>query len=187
MNFFGQNMNSDLNPLHNQLFRPIPSMFHSFELDGPFTHCTACQKDLKASKASYLLEKIISRGEVIAEYALCRECMQPMREEISEESKTRIQAFYKENRKVWQDLTKCNLCLQPMEELVSYKIVADCIGDTLFSLNHPTTLCGTCHGKLSECVSELTRKNMEGYRDKLFPDPPQVAKELKEESFATLE
>ena len=180
-------MNGELNPLHEQLFRPIPPILHSFELEGPFTHCTVCGKDLKASKSSYLIEKIISQGEVIAEYAICRDCMQPMREEVSEESKTKIQAFYKENRKVWQDLSRCNFSLQPIDELVSYKIVADCIGDRIFSLNHPTTISGVWHAKLSECVSELTRKNMEGYREKIFPDPPQVAKELKEESFASLE
>lgn len=184
---FSNSLNGDLNPLHKQLFRPIPAVFHSFELDGPFTHCTACNKDLLKSAGSYLLEKIISRGEVLAEYALCRECMEPMREEVSEESKQAIQAFYKENRKTWQDLERCNLCLQPMDELVSYKIVADCIGQELFSLNHPTTICGTCHSRLSACISELTRKNMEGYREKIFPDPPQVAKPLKDESFVGFE
>ncbi len=167
-----------LNSLHEQLFRPIPDLFFSCETGEPFIHCTGCGKNLIEDRATYLVEKVYQRGEVIVEFAMCHECLKPVREEISEESKSALQKFFKENRKVWQDLTRCNLCLQPLEELVSFKILADCSGNQLFSLGHPTTICGTCHGKVSECISELTRKNMDQHRDLFVPDPPMAEKSL---------
>mgnify|MGYP006275313799 CR=1 FL=1 len=173
-----KSINNQLQPLHQQLFRPIPSLLHSFETGEAFQHCTGCGKDLLAEKASYLVEKIFSKGEVIVEYAMCRDCLEPIRQEISAESKEAIQKFHKERRKIFQNLEKCNFCLQPVEELVGYKMVADCSGDQLFSLGHPTTLCGTCHGEMAEGISEKTKKDLDKHRDKFVPDPPQVAKDL---------
>lgn len=173
-----KSINNQLRPLHEQLFRPIPPVLHSFETGKAFEHCTGCGKAIVEEQASYLVEKIYSKGEVIVEYAMCRDCLEPIRQDISEESKPAIQKFHKERRQVFQSLEKCNFCLQPVEELVGYKIVADCSGDQLFSLGHPTVLCGTCHGELAQGISEKTKKDLDKHRDKFIPDPPQVAKEL---------
>jgi uncharacterized protein with PIN domain len=178
MNPQWHNINSKLSGLHEQLFRAIPSILHSFEHDGPFTHCISCNKELIKSGSSYLIEKVISRQEVLLEYAMCRDCMAPVREAFSEESTKAVQEFYRTRRKIVQDTSKCNLCLQPIDELIAYKIIGECSGNQLFSLNHPTLVCGMCQNELSQKISQRTKDNLEGFRDRIFPGPPEEAEPI---------
>ena len=52
----------------------IPAAFHSFEQDGPFTHCKICGGVLAACPEGYLIEKAYKGGEVLSENAVSEPC-----------------------------------------------------------------------------------------------------------------
>ena len=72
---------------------PIPTIFHSFEHDAPFSKCVSCDRPLREKGVSYFIEKLYRKDEVVFEYALCESCRSASSEMISFESMTDIGSF----------------------------------------------------------------------------------------------
>ena len=79
----------------------IPKDFYDFE-GNAFTHCKNCQIDLLNPAQAYTIEKAVKvypegLGEqVIFEHAICLSCSKQLSEEISKESKERLQNYFEE-------------------------------------------------------------------------------------------
>jgi hypothetical protein len=79
----------------------IPKIFHKAE-GGLLGECIMCNQNLLAPPQDYLLEKAFriypeyKKTEVIFEYAMCLTCAHAMHNELSEESRQRIEAYFAE-------------------------------------------------------------------------------------------
>ncbi|MCH7228848.1 hypothetical protein [Haloferula sp. A504] len=74
---------------------PIPERFHSFETGGPFKICSVCSRAFDEDEP-HLIEKAFQKGETVYEYAICQPCHDGIREELSEESRQRIESHLRE-------------------------------------------------------------------------------------------
>ena len=81
----------------------IPKEFYSFETKAPFEFCIECNKYLLDEGTEYLIEKAIKNYEgyeaqdVIFDYAICMECAEDMRNQISKESWESMMRYFQEN------------------------------------------------------------------------------------------
>ncbi|MCA9033698.1 MAG: hypothetical protein KDA91_01150 [Planctomycetaceae bacterium] len=66
-------------------FLPIPQLFKSTYLDGPFVECVDCGKSLDSSFV-YTIQKRIVAGEHVFEMAMCSDCRGRLTETFSRES-----------------------------------------------------------------------------------------------------
>lgn len=49
-----KSINNHLHTIHQDLFRAIPGIFHSFETGEAFRHCTGCGKDLGKHREKFM-------------------------------------------------------------------------------------------------------------------------------------
>ena len=72
--------------MDNQKHVPIPPVFHSLELGGPFRECLICEGNLLDcdSPKRYMIERIFRGTEPILEYAMCQACHHDMSQQISQ-------------------------------------------------------------------------------------------------------
>ena len=75
--------------------QPIPSFFHAYDTGAPFRSCQVCERDLMTYTKPYVIEKAIRRypkfdtEDVIFEYAICMDCAEEQRKQMSKESMIR--------------------------------------------------------------------------------------------------
>lgn len=74
-------------------FTDIPHLFHSEYEGEPFSKCAVCSRDLLAPDAIYTVSKTCNHGEAIMELAVCSDCAEDVRNEVSEESRLAIENF----------------------------------------------------------------------------------------------
>ena len=84
--------------------KPIPEEFYSFNTGKPFERCIDCDKYLLDGEP-YMIEKAIrqypgySAKDIIFEYAMCVDCAERLKNEMSQESMASIQKFFMSNIK----------------------------------------------------------------------------------------
>lgn len=75
---------------------PIPPLFHSAYLEGPFQQCIDCETPLLTEEQVYSVHKAYVRHEAVFEMAMCIDCMMKMRQQCSQETALRMQQFIEE-------------------------------------------------------------------------------------------
>ena len=167
---------------------PIPSQFHSIYHEGPFPKCEVCQCNLLEDDVRYFIEKTFVGTEVVYEYAICHECRDEIREDLSEESMLRIQSHFEE-RLDWdervKDLTsgerndietwisKCILTKRQRKDCRIYSIGGELQGTSLLLTDTPFMLCDEAIGELAELLSKQTRDRLDDFRDQIVGMPPE--------------
>ncbi len=167
-------------------YMPIPEHFWSFETGRPFTTCLICTKDLTADGTQYLVEKAISRGEVVFEYALCMDCRAKLECELSRQSLKLIGNYFGEHVDVigrargllsgmkgdfkpW--LSNCLVKGTPIEEATEYQIFGHCDGtDMLFSI-FPYAISGEAIEDIVKLLSPQTKGFLDDFTGKYFGVP----------------
>lgn len=71
----------------------IPPLFHSEYDDGPFRECAVCGKSLNEPDCVYSISKTCNQGEAIVEMAVCDDCGDELRDELSDESRAAVTEF----------------------------------------------------------------------------------------------
>lgn len=150
---------------------PIPESLHSFYEDRPFKTCTRCGEGLVDFEEGYRVSKVVRRGEVIFEYALCAPCLRRMMDEASEESKKALMEFQTSRFRHVSGFDECALCDSqwPEVEPKEYGLVGICVGEGLAESN---LICGSCMEAMSECLSEKTRRSWDRFVEENFPGVP---------------
>ena len=150
---------------------PIPNIFHSAYLEGPFTRCTGCDKDLQSASCLYEIQKVYKGKEPIFEYALCTECGENLVNEYSQESLAALQQYFIKNYWPSKQEDQCHLCHETIAEETGQEraIMALCKGDQL--MIH-FILCQSCMEAMEELISEKTRKTMGDFIENKFPGIP---------------
>ena len=147
-----------------------PKAFHSFEKEGPFTHCVDCGCELYEAGETYSVQKSLHRGEVIFEFALCTTCHEVLVKGFSKETTERLMAYSAELDVREPDEEGCIDCQGPLAELESYNMAANCIGPYL---ENAFLICDKCQEHIQPLISEQTRRTRDDWIGKNFPCAPE--------------
>ncbi|MEQ9402307.1 MAG: hypothetical protein RIM99_01870 [Cyclobacteriaceae bacterium] len=167
----------------------IPEEFYSFETRAPFEHCIECNKYLLEGDTEYLIEKAIKKYEnfeardTVFDYAICMDCAEGLRKEISQDSWQKIMGYFQENINVEkriemmnadpeQNLRSCMIKGTDAGNCTDYQIYAHCRGTKLNMENPPYLISGEVMEELLPLLSDKTTNEMNGFFNKHFsPDP----------------
>ncbi len=167
----------------------IPKAFHSFETDQPFERCIECNKYLLGEDTEYLIEKAFKSYEgyeakdVIFDYAICLDCAEDLRNEISNESMESIMNYFQQNidmtkrllmmeQEPEEGLKNCMIKGTSVNSCKEYQIYAHCKGKKLNMVNPPYLICGEVMDEILPLLSKQTIDEMNGFFNKHFsPDP----------------
>lgn len=164
-------------------YAPIPEVFWSFETGRPFTRCSLCGRDLMEEGTNYLIEKAFREGETLFEHALCLDCHVGCQEEMSEESRRNIRAYFADRvdiesrpmqlqQKAGADsarwLDHCLVKGYPLEECGEYQIYGFCIDRDLIFNGAPYMICGEVIDEILELLSSQTLGVLGDISDRLF-------------------
>lgn len=170
----------------------IPELFYSEKTTEPFSECSLCGKIL-AAEDTYIIEKSFKRNkstkqhELIYEYALCSNCQENMRTELSQESLKNIEMYYKlyvDFEKRYADImesravTDLNVddwvsrCLITNKELAQedeYTIGAQIHNGLLVFGAMPFALGKKAIYEMQEILSKTTKDILDGFQNEIFP------------------
>ena len=167
-------------------------------MDTPFDHCQMCNTDL--SDKRYLVEKAIrnyqslNSSEVIFEYAMCLECAGKMRMELSEESRNRIEQYFRSNinlsnledriglsneGRIEELVSKCIVKDTRISETHEYSIYALCEGGEMIVGELPYALSGECMDEMTKLLSAKSLEILDDFIGNHFTGPPEVMEILK--------
>ncbi|WP_421763772.1 hypothetical protein [Ekhidna sp.] len=167
----------------------IPKEFYSFETDAPFERCIECEKYLLDNETEYIIEKAVknyegySAKDVVFDYAICMDCADVMRKEISKESWQSMMNYFQENMDVMtrlemqerspeENLRSCMIKKTGIDDCREYQIYAHCKGAKLNLENPPYMISGEVMEELLPLLSNKTIDDMNGFMNKHFtPDP----------------
>ena len=167
----------------------IPEAFYSFETKSPFERCIECDKYLLDEDTEYIIEKAIknyqgySAKDVIFDYAICMDCAEQMRKEVSKESWEKMMQYFQANLQVQnrlkmqnnspaENLSTCMVKKTHVDNCQEYQIYAHCKGGKLNLENPPYMLSGEVMEELLPLLSNSTIDQMNGFMNKHFsPDP----------------
>ncbi|WP_207432772.1 hypothetical protein [Sabulibacter ruber] len=193
----------DLPPIYlaNE-FEPLPEELYSVESGKPFHSCITCHQPLLQDGVNYLLEKAVRYypeakvQDVIFEYAMCMNCAQQLREELSQESKANIDAFFAERVNLvarrealmalpdplrlenW--ISHCLITGIPRTECTEYQIYAQCDGHDLLYTYMPYMISSQAMEEIQELISAHTRQVLDDFMDQHFGLPPELRSLLQD-------
>jgi hypothetical protein len=167
------------------LMRSMEDWMSSEETGEPFSHCLCCRMPLVEVAAPWLINKEYVRDECVLEYAVCQPCRDVVTELLSEESKASVRRFL-ESEIDWDARTKefmlshditerfdrCIACRTPRAELEGFGISAlfDS-GGSLITGALPLLICQPCIGRMTESLSEQSRKVWKTFLAEHFAGP----------------
>jgi hypothetical protein len=176
----------------------IPKIFQ--KSDGGLLHeCIMCNQNLHSPAQDYLIEKSLrvypdlKKTEVIFEYAMCLRCAQAMHNELSTESKQRIEAYFAkhvnpEHRQnllspkrlpVRQWISHCLVKQTPIKKSLEYSVYAHAYGKKLVYDFFPYAISGAVMEEVNELLSAHSRQILDDFIGKHFTGPPEIAELLK--------
>ncbi|WP_370088389.1 hypothetical protein [Ekhidna sp.] len=167
----------------------IPREFYSFETNAPFERCIECEKYLLDDETEYIIEKAVknyegySAKDTVFDYAICMDCAERMRKEISQESWKSMMQYFQENIDVQsrlemqfqspeEGLKNCMIKKTGVNDCREYQIYAHCKGRKVNMENPPYMISGEVMEELLPLLSDKTIDEMNGFLKKHFsPDP----------------
>jgi len=168
--------------------KSIPEIFHSFETGTPFTQCLECRSDL-INGQPYLIEKAFKNHieyqvkDTVYDYALCMNCAEQIKNEMSKESVASIVRFFAERLNPAEHISRMHLsplesietCMitgKEMDDCTEYQIYAYCVNDTISPDMPPYMVSGEVMEDILPILSKKTKDDLDGFFNKHFaPDP----------------
>jgi Fe-S cluster biosynthesis and repair protein YggX len=168
---------------------PIPEEFYSFETEKPFDKCIDCRKYLLDENTEYLIEKAIRNykgyeaKDTVFDYAICMDCAEEMRNDISKESWKSMMNYFNTHldaskrlemaeNEPRENLGSCMLKNISSKDCEEYQIYAHCRGRYLNSQNPPYMISGVAMDEIIQLLYDKTIDEMNRFFNKHFsPDP----------------
>lgn len=175
----------------------ISKVFWSDLSSRPFDQCIDCQRNLLDDTVFYFIEKGVQgfqAGQIsntIFEYAICLECAQGMRTQLSAESLSNIQAYYSKNvdfKKRRQELSgkseeewleNCLIHKKPSTEAGECQLYAFCNGDQMLYQEFPYMIRGEALDELVDLISAETMDELDDFKNNLTSGPPELRELLE--------
>lgn len=180
---------------------PIPDIFWSEYLSGPFTECIDCSCSLDQVPA-FIIQKKLVAGEAVFEMAMCGTCRQALASKYSEETKTninrRMEDQFERNMKAdasvdndrqattWSGsellqscLDHCLFCNASRKQTRRYSLAGLFIQSSIVVQRNrygqsPVMVCDDCERELGTLISKQTRDNWDRFIGEHFDGPPGV-------------
>ncbi len=156
-------------------FRPsVPAILHSAYSNAPFDKCIDCGASLLDPPRRYQVAKAFNGKECIFEAAVCFQCGDGLKSEMSEESLQNLSSYLREltsqrgpspHGASWQH---CSFCHKELEG--SHQLMAVMYGP--IQLTRPVTMCHGCAEPAEKRLSEKTREGWQDFIDSNFPGVP---------------
>lgn len=181
--------------LHKFPVTDIPKIFLPFEKETPFKRCVSCNKDLLDNNVEYVIEKAIRQypeygtSDVIFEYALCLECTEKIRHELSPDSLQRVQSymmnngnFIKQSQKLREEhnwevedwIDKCAFTGQELKDQKEYQIIAHCRGNQMVFSMMPYMIGSQAMDEIANLLSDKTQDELNRFINDNFGIPPEL-------------
>jgi len=176
----------------------IPKLFQKAD-GGLLSECIMCNKNLIKPACDYIIEKAVrvipqyKKTEVIFEYAMCMICAEAMRNELSVESRQRIEFYFAQrvslekraallhpkraSFKNW--VANCLIKGEPIKNSTEYSLYAHGFGGKMIYDFFPYAISGKVMEEVNDLLSEKTREVLDDFIGKHFSGPPEVAEILK--------
>lgn len=176
-------------------FSDIPPKFYSDATGKPFENCLVCERDLLVSGTQYVVEKALKNYEnfntsdTIFEYAMCFQCLENFRDNVSDESRQRIDAYFAEN----VDLVKRRHTFLEADNLDAadwtsncivngkldskcseYQIYCQCDGSKMLFTYMPFMISGDAMDDIVQLLSKKTIGDIGGFMNEYFDVPPEL-------------
>jgi hypothetical protein len=159
--------------------------------------CSICNKSLKDEtfmvEKSFWQDKLIFKKELIFEIFICYDCIQSFNEQISEESKIKMEAFRQknfnhayrqklhemQNYKTAKWLKYCEVTKQKIADVQEFNIVGLFFGENLIFDELPMAISLEGLMQLEELYSKKTRDALDDFINAL---PPNIRSSVKDKS-----
>lgn len=169
----------------------IPEDFYSMDTNEPFKNCLVCNKDLIGSEEPYFIEKAVrnykeyNTKDVIYEYAMCLQCAESMKNELSKESNEKIQEYFLTNinpqllmelqHNDYQDrLSKCIITGEALNDQNEYMVCGMFKGDKLIQGELPYMLSEKAMDEIAQMMSNKTLGFLDDFMGEHFSGPPEI-------------
>ncbi len=185
----------------------IPTIFRSYPDKTPFEQCISCNVRLLENDTEYLIEKAIrhypefNTQDVIFEYAMCLNCAERMRQELSVSSRRNIENFFEQrvdlygrrqemlyehqlNHDAWLD--RCLITGRQRADLQEYQIYGHCQGDRFLFSYMPYLISNQAMEMMTGLLSEKTLGEIDRFIDDNFGLPPELKQPIKDSPFVLL-
>lgn len=177
--------------------RTIPELLRpSHEKGAFFEHCKVCNRELIEAQNDYCIEKVVKKqgdppvDNVLFEYAICINCMNNLRNQMSAESQSAIMRYQirKMAESPWQseeevmNSFKDDRCLfsgKHRDDMQQYTLVGYCRGKELQADRPPAMLDHLFLEEIQDLISDETRDELDRFSGDNFGWPPEVARQLK--------
>lgn len=184
---------------NNQEGLPIPEIFLNSDTKSPLTNCIQCDYNLLNGDRYYMIEKVFKKypqfqkTEVLFEYAVCSDCYEKMREQLSAESMANLSSYMMVNTdfKAMQErieanpqdpekwLSHCMIKGTTREEMAEYQMGACFKGDRLVTNFMPPFLIGELAiEEMNGLLSKQSKDEMDDFMGDNFGIPPELRKDL---------
>ena len=169
----------------------IPKRFYSDLDQKPFEHCLLCNKELLHKGVHYIIEKAYrsfgseKAEKTIFEYAICLDCAEEYREQLSAESIKNIDEYmsqidfatrsYKllgKNDDEW--LKECLIHKSGVGEEGEAQIYGLCDGDNFIYGEFPYMIRLEAMDEIVELLSSETLDELNRFKDRLTSGPPEL-------------
>lgn len=172
----------------------IPEDFYAYETGKPIEHCISCDKNLLETDSDYIIEKAIKQyteskvKDVIFEYAMCFDCIEKMKEKISEKSMNNIMKYMMNsssfeqrqlqylqngNYNVHDWIGQCVVKGSTIENLPEYQIACQCKGNQMIFSHMPYMISYEATEELQEVLSAETKDELDRFYKDNFGVPPE--------------
>ncbi len=193
-------MNEPMWPTNGQR-TDIPDELLDDETGKAYQNCRICELDLHHPHSPYMVEKVIrtnpvtKQREVLFGYAICLECADEMKSQISQDSIQAIQEFlaqkvnfHKRMEQMYFDddpdpgsmLGTCILSGKTTLQSREYQIAGMCEGNELILGLWPYMIDTEAASELTALLSDETLGNMDDFYGQHFGLPPEWADLFKE-------
>lgn len=177
----------------------IPKKFYNTLTEKPFEECLSCGTSLLEPEVRYVIEKAVKRfpdldtEEVIFEYAMCLNCAQSLRENLSKDSRERIDLYMRErmlevtrNFREYQEqgdpeasIKNCIITGKGIGSVMNYQLYAHCQGGKIIPDEGPFMISGQALEEIAELLSDKTRDELDDFINNNFGLPPEYADLIK--------
>jgi hypothetical protein len=167
---------------------PLPRVFFESLSGKPHKRCVSCDRPLLADTI-YMIEKVVMRSDVKYEFAICMDCADNMRTQMSEDSRARIDEYmrYKVRMPVQfgrpnpeKAMSRCMVTGKSVQDLEEYHLFALCQGENLADQQLPYMLSAEITEKVNELLSPETRDEWDRFMDDFVGVPPEYRELFKD-------
>lgn len=174
----------------------IPKEFLSYETGEAFRNCKICDRDLTQPETHYIIEKAIRKytgykaWDVVFEYAICINCAESFRSELSKESVESIEKYFMTKVDINKhterfneadevpDISKytdqCLIKGLNRNEVEEYQIYGECRGNKFLYGNMPYMISGEAMDEIAQLLSDKTLDELDGFAGKYLGPSPEL-------------